>query len=81
MPLLTPDEVRAALPCVGERLVKKPTYYHGFLSRHDEARPKPCTVVYVHRRNMWYTVEFDNGNRESYKLPEVKVGPDGRLMG
>lgn len=80
MPLLTPDDVRAELPNVGDRLVKQPSYFYGFFSRHDVVRPRPCVVTYVHRRNRWYTVQFESGIKESYKLPEVRVDANGRLI-
>jgi hypothetical protein len=35
-------------------------------------------VVDVRPEHLWYTVEFENGFRESYKVPQVKpVGGDG----
>ena len=80
MALLTPDEIRAQLPNVGDRLMRKPGYYQGFLSRHDVVRPQPCTVTYVHRENMWYTVQFDSGVKESYKMPKLRLGANGGLL-
>lgn len=81
MPLLLPDDVRASLPCVGERLMRRPTYFQGFYSRNDVAVEKPCVVTYVHRRNLWYEVQFESGIKECYKLPEVRVDMNGRLIG
>lgn len=80
MALFTPDDVRAQLPKVGDRLIRQPMYYHGFYSRHDDVKPKPCTVVYVHREHLWYTVQYDSGIRESYKMPDVRVDANGRLL-
>ena len=81
MPLLTPDDVRAMLPKVGDRLMRKPTCYYGFYSRFRVDRELPCEVVYVHPEHLWYAVRFSSGIIESYKLPELKVGPQGRLLG
>ena len=63
---MTKDEVRDLLPKVGERRMEVPTILKD-KGYHNEERP--CVVVYVNRKNMWYTVQFENGIRESYKLP------------
>ena len=82
MPLLTPDEVRDMMPKVGDELMRKPSFYYGFFGRHDLSIERPCVVVYVHPKHLWYSVQFkQSGIIESYKLPEVKVGPMGRLLG
>lgn len=81
MPLLTPDDVRAMMPKVGDELMRKPSYYYGFYSRYDMNVERPCEVVYVHPKHLWYAVRFKNsGIIESYKLPDIKVGPLGRLL-
>lgn len=82
MSLWTPDFVRACLPQVGDRMMKMPTYYYGFGARYAPTKAKPCVVVYVHPEHLWYTVQFEkSGVRESYKLPDVAVGPKGGLLG
>lgn len=82
MPLLTPDDVRATLPKVGDELMLKPNFYYGFYSQRDVIMERPCEVVYVHPEHLWYSVRFKkSGIIESYKLPELKLGPGGRLLG
>lgn len=73
--LLTPDEVRATLPRVGDEMMLKPTFYYGFYAQADPKICRPCVVTYVHTKNMWFSVRFkDSGIVESYKLPEVHTG-------
>ena len=73
MALLEKDQVRELLPKIGDRLMEHPTTLIG-----TEAPPKrPCTVVAVHVAHLWYTVEFDNGLRESYKLPKINYPKGG----
>ena len=81
MALLTPEDIRAQLPKVGDRLMKKPGYYHGFLSKSDGMTPKPCVVTYVHPEHNWYTVQFESGVQQAYKLPELRIGMYGGLLG
>lgn len=82
MSLLTPDEVRDTMPCVGDELMRKPTFYYGFYSRYDLNVERPCVVTYVHPKHLWYSVRFKkSGIIESYKLPDLNVGPMGRLLG
>ena len=82
MPLLTPDDVRATMPKVGDELMRKPAYYYGFFSQRDVVMEQPCVVIYVHPEHLWYTVRFKrSGIVESYKLPDLNVGPLGRLLG
>lgn len=76
MPLLLPEDIRAALPNVGDELMKIPTCHTANYKR--EARyPRPCVVTYVNREHMWYTVRFKSGVYESYKLPETNYNPGG----
>lgn len=80
MPLLTPDDIRATLPRVGDELMRKPTYYYGFYSKKEPIVEQPCVVVYVHSEHLWYSVQFKkSGIINSYKLPDIKVGPLGGL--
>ena len=30
--------------------------------------PIPCTVVYVNRKHLYYTAQFDAGYRQAYKF-------------
>jgi len=65
---MTKEEVRALLPQVGDRRVEVPTIQRDKSYSRD---PRPCVVVYVNRRRLWYMVEFENGVRECYKLPHT----------
>lgn len=81
MPLLTPDDVRATMPKVGDELMLKPNFYYGFYGRHDLNVKRLCEVIYVHPEHLWYSVRFKkSGIIESYKLPELKIGPCGGLL-
>ena len=50
-------------PKIGERLMRKPE-----LGYDNIPDPIPCTVVYVNKAHVFYTVQFDAGYRQSYKL-------------
>jgi len=69
--MFTARTLRAKLPKLGETRMETPTV--------DETpghsvpkKPKMCVVVYVNPEHVWYTVQFNDGTRESYKLPPVK---------
>lgn len=69
------EELRSFLPSVGDRLVHTP-HLHKSLGI-ESPTPKSCVVVYVNRDHLWYEVEFEDGFRESYKVPlldEVRRG-------
>lgn len=36
-------------------------------------KPQRCTVIEVNRVNLWYLVEFENGIRETYKMPKHRT--------
>lgn len=76
MPLLTPREIRETMPQVGDKLIRRPTLGKS-LGFTEQAGPQECVVTYVHPQNLWYEVQFPNGTRESYKLPDLKLGPNG----
>ncbi len=50
-------------PQVGERLMRKSE-----LGYENIPDPIPCTVVYVNRKHLYYTVQFDAGYRQAYKF-------------
>ena len=50
-------------PKIGERLMRKPE-----LGYDNIPDPIPCTVVYVNKAHVFYTVLFDSGYREAYKF-------------
>ena len=64
----TKPELEDMLPEVGTRLVKTP-HLHKSLGI-ETPRPQLCTVIQVNRAHRVYTVQFDNGLRESFKVPE-----------
>lgn len=71
------EALMRTMPQVGERLKKKPHR----LKNDDRGPiiPRPCTVVYVHPEHLWYTVRFDSGMMECYKVPEIQVGLNGAI--
>lgn len=66
---MTKEELRAAMPKVGDRLVKKP-HLHKSLGI-ENPRPMACVVDFVNEDKLWYRVRFENGTRECFKLPEI----------
>lgn len=68
-------EARRLLPKVGERRMEIPTIAEA--GGYNE-KPQPCVVVEVNEVHLWYTVRFENGFKESYKVPRLKPGGGGR---
>ena len=62
--------LQTLLPEVGDRRWEIPTVFKD--GNGKEPKPEPCIVVAVNRAHLWYTVQFENGFRECYKLPKVK---------
>ena len=69
--MMTKEEVRDQLPRVGDRRMEVPTILR---DKSYGREPQPCVVTYVNRLHMWYEVRFENGTRESYKLPRIEEG-------
>lgn len=69
---MTKEEIRAMLPSVGDRRMEVPTI---LADKSYNKKPRPCVVTYVNRRHLWYEVKFEDGTRESYKLPRIEEGP------
>ena len=67
-------EVKRMLPHVGDQRMEIPTITEG---KKYSDKPQRCVVVEVNQAHMWYTVQFENGFRESYKLPKIKPGSGG----
>ena len=68
---MTKDCVRALLPVVGEERFEKPLF-----SNHNDVwkvKPRKCIVVDVNRAHLWYAVRFENGIRETYKVPRLRA--------
>ena len=72
------EEVRRLLPKVGDRRLEVPTIDESQSTGIQLAgrKPQPCVVVAVNPGHLWYTVQFENGIRESYKVPKY-IPPRG----
>ena len=68
MAYITKKKAQEQLPKLGERRMEIPTVdaTQGYQIAKE---PRIGTVVYVNPVNLWYTVQFENGIRESYKVP------------
>jgi hypothetical protein len=74
--MMTVEEARSLLPNVGDVRMETPTTMKG-----DPAQNlQECTVVEVNRAHRWYTVEFKNGFRESYKVPRGTMYTQGGVQ-
>lgn len=75
--LITKEQARRQLPELGERRMETPTVdeTHGI---QTAKKPRECVVVYINPVNLWYTVQFKIGVRESYKVPHLKPAGGGR---
>jgi hypothetical protein len=64
------------LPKVGDVRMERPTIDETTTVKGSvfQNAPQRCVVVAVHPGHLWYTVQFENGIRESYKVP--KYGGD-----
>jgi hypothetical protein len=76
---LSRAELQRLLPKVGDRRMERPTIDETTPSRGSVQYTKPqrCVVVAVHPGHLWYTVQFENGIRESYKVPKTRPGDLG----
>lgn len=66
------------LPKLGEHRWERPTICaesSGHTAFNNQ--PQRCVVVEVHPEHLWYTVQFENGIRESYKVPKVRPKSGG----
>lgn len=69
---LSKEELRSMLPKVGDRLMHRQLM--GYPHR-EFSEPRSCVVIFVNEKHLWYEVQFDNGFRECYRLPET-VAPE-----
>ena len=68
----TKEEARAMLPRVGDVRYEVMTLDKiGGTAQATE--PLRCVVVYVHPGHLYYTVQFRNGFRESFKVPRTEL--------
>lgn len=74
--MMTVNDARSLLPEVGDVRWEVPGAMKG-----EAVQPaRQCKVVYVNRAHLWYTVEFENGFRESYKVPKLKPREQGGIL-
>lgn len=73
----TIEQARAQLPKVGDVRVETPTIDQTS-GIHIAKKPMKGVVVYVNREKLWYTVRFENGTRESYKVPILNTEGGGK---
>lgn len=67
---LSAEDIRRDLPALGQRVTAKVSMAgNSVFSKNAEI--EHGAVIYVNAARLWYTVLFDSGLRESYKLPEV----------
>ena len=59
--MYTIEELRDRLPKVGDLVLRKPVLYG---TDPKKVKKRWARVIYVHDKNLWYTVEFDiNGHK------------------
>lgn len=69
-------KVQHLLPKVGDHRWEIPTVMKDGTGK-EQPKPQRCIVVAVNHAHLWYLVQFENGFRESYKLPKVKPSNGG----
>lgn len=69
------ETAQALLPEVGTRMVRIPNLHKSL--GLTEMKPCACVVEYVNKEHLWYTVRFENGFTESYKVPEIEPDKKG----
>lgn len=75
--MMTMEEVRGLLPEVGDTRWEIPSVR---VDQGPKPVPQQCRVVEVNRAHLWYTVQFENGFRESYKVPKLKPKSQGGIL-
>ena len=77
MPFFTIEEARAQMPKVGDVRWEVPTIDET-IGHTVPKKPQKGVVVDVRPDRLWYTVRFENGIKESYKVPRLKPEGGGR---
>lgn len=80
MPLQSVGWLKFIMPKVGDELMAVPTFHKLYAKRTEPIIPRHCVVIYTNPDHLWYTVRFDSGLTESYKMPELDVGPRGGYL-
>lgn len=75
---LNRTELLAMLPKVGDQRWEVPTIDDTTGVTNAKASQR-CVVVAVHPGHLWYTVQFENGFRESYKMPKYRTTQEVRM--
>lgn len=77
--MYTVKTARGLLPKLGEQRWERPTVCKEATGLNKAfAHPhQRCVVVYVHPEHLWYTVQFEDGTRESYNVPKVRPQSGG----
>ena len=71
--MYTVKTAQELLPKVGDQRWERPTIDEtSGINTTSAHAPQRCVVVEVNPEHLWYTVQFDNGIRESYKVPKVR---------
>jgi hypothetical protein len=80
--LISLEAARSLLPKVGDVRMEIPTIGKSSTCMENiSTTPLECTVIYVNAAHLWYRVKFkDSGFTECYKVPRLKLGPQGRLL-
>lgn len=73
MGILSKEALQAQLPKVGDIVHRTPTLHKSLGQCRAAAKCCRGVVTYVHEDHLWYTVRFDGGYSESFKLPEGDV--------
>lgn len=64
------EELRAKLPKVGDVLQRRQTL--GSTSSSEPSELKSCKVIYVNEEHLYYVVQFRNGCKQGFKLPDLE---------
>lgn len=65
-------KARRLMPRLGERRWEVPTIDQTSGYYSWTKTPQRCVVVDVRPEHLWYTVQFENGFKESYKIPRLR---------
>lgn len=78
MAYYTKEQAQELLPKVGDQRWEIPTVLMD--GQGNNPKPQRCIVTDVRPEHLWYTVQFENGFRESYKVPSPKPAGGGSYV-